>query len=110
VSTSLDGRTFKMISSTASVVDPESPSVFEYRERDGIVWGDYTGDTVTFGRFVGTREGDRLRISFVHRLVVDGTVVAGTGESDVRVRDGRLALVEEFEIDGAAHESVCIEA
>jgi len=106
---SLDGRTFKMVSSTTSVVDPAAPSVFRYSERDGVVWGDYTGDTVTFGRFVGTRTGDRIRVSFVHVLVRDGSVVTGEGESDIEEHDGVLRLVEHYEMYGAAQLSVCVE-
>ncbi len=106
---SLDGRRFKMTSSTNSRVDPESPSTFLYHERDGVIWGDYEGDTVTFGRFVGRREGQRLSVEFVHVLVSDGTVVSGDGESRVELRPEGLSLVEAFELDGVQHESVCVE-
>ena len=61
-----------MISSTTSAVDPEAPSIFEYFEKDGAIWGGYTGDTVTFGKFVGTRTADTIWVSFVHVLVADG--------------------------------------
>jgi hypothetical protein len=105
----LDGRTFKLVSSTASAVDADAPSVFHYFERDGVVWGDYTGDTVTTGRFVGTREDDAITVSFVHSLAATGAVVGGTSASTIE-RDGEtLKLVENFEIDGAAHVSVCVE-
>lgn len=107
---SLDGREFVMTSSTNSAVDPESPSRFHYSERDGVVWGDYVGDTVTFGRFVGTRTGDALQVSFVHQLIDGGTVVSGTGGSRVELDgEGLLRLVEEFEIDGDDHVSICVE-
>lgn len=108
---SLDGRDFRMLSSTTSVVDPESPTVFRYREQDGLVWGEYAGDTVTVGRFVGSRDGDRIRISFGHVKKADGSVVTGTGESDIeRGDDGLLRLVEHYEMHGAPQVSVCVEA
>ena len=66
-----------MVSSTTSAVDPESPSIFEYFERDGAIWGGYEGDTVTFGKFVGTRTGDTIWVSFVHVLKADGTAFDG---------------------------------
>ncbi len=109
-SPSLNGRTFKMLSSTASAVDPKDPSIFHYHERDGIIWGDYTGDTVSFGRFVGTRTGDEIAVTFAHQGIVDGAVTSGTGRSRVEMREGRVALVEDFELDGVAHVSVCIES
>ncbi|WP_157078877.1 hypothetical protein [Herbiconiux solani] len=106
----LDGREFVMTSSTNSAVDPESPSRFRYSERDGVIWGDYEGDTVTFGRFVGTREGDLLAVTFVHVMLADGSVVGGTGASRVEVDgEGRVRLVEDFEIDGVDHVSICVE-
>lgn len=106
---SLDDRRFVMESSTNSEVDPLSPSRFHYFERDGAIWGEYLGDTVTFGRFVGTRVGNDLSVSFVHVLVSDGSVVAGTSGSLVEVNDGVVRLVERFQINGVDHESVCVE-
>ena len=98
-----------MTSSTASPVSDTAPSVFNYREQDGIVWGDYRGDTVTFGRFVGARTGDVLDVHFVHRLVANGAVATGASTSRIEVADGRLTLVENFELHGEQHVSVCIE-
>nr|WP_179549283.1 hypothetical protein [Herbiconiux flava] len=99
-----------MESSTNSAVDPASPSRFHYFEREGVIWGDYDGDTVTFGRFVGTRTGDALQVSFVHQMLDGVTVVSGTGGSRVELdAEGRVRLVEDFEIDGVDHVSICVE-
>ncbi len=108
---SLDGRRFVMESSTASIVDAESPSRFRYSERDGVIWGDYEGDTVTFGRFVGSREGDELAVSFVHVLVSDGAVVSGSSSSVIETdpAGGGVRLVERFRVDETDHVSVCVE-
>ena len=107
---SLDGRRFVMESSTASIVDPQSPSRFLYHERDGLVWGDYEGDTVTIGHFVGTRIGDALSVTFAHVVAANGAVVTGASDSTVRTaEDGRLRLVEDFRIGGVDHVSSCIE-
>ncbi|WP_255305048.1 hypothetical protein [Microbacterium sp. 3J1] len=108
---SLDGRRFRMVSSTTSAVDPEAPSVFTYWEKDGAIWGDYEGDTVTFGRFVGTRTDDTIWVSFVHVLVADRSVVTGNGESQLELTDdGRIRLVEHYEMHGLPQLSVCEEA
>jgi hypothetical protein len=99
-----------MVSSTTSAVDPDAPSVFRYFEEDGMIWGDYTGDTVTIGRFVGTRTGDTIHVSFVHVLVSDRTVVAGDGESTIELADDdSLRLVEHYEMHGSPQLSVCVE-
>ncbi|MFG1695192.1 hypothetical protein [Nonomuraea sp. NPDC049309] len=107
----LNGREFVMVSSTASKVNPDGPTRFEYWEDDGLVWGSYTGDTVTQGRFVGTRDGDQVTISYVHALVAGGKAA---GKSTSRIEtgdDGRLRLVEEFSFEGddTPHVSVCVE-
>lgn len=100
-----------MQSSTNSVVDPTSPSHFRYFERDGVIWGDYDGGTVTFGQFVGTREGNQISVSFVHVLLADGHVVTGTGASVVEsTTDEAVRLVEHFQIGGIDHVSICVEA
>ena len=99
-----------MESSTASDVDPAAPSRFRYFEQDGLVWGSYTGDTVTSGRFVGSRTGDALAISFAHVLADGRQVVTGSSASTVQVSpEGALRLVEEFCIEGQQHVSVCVE-
>lgn len=100
-----------MVSSTTSAVNAEAPSTFRYFEQDGVIWGDYTGDTVTIGKFVGTRTGDTIWVSFVHVLADTGEVVTGNGESDIEVDDeGMLRLVEHYEMFGAPQLSVCVES
>lgn len=106
----LDGLEFLMVSSTASTVDEDAPTRFRYHQDGSLVWGEYLGDTVTQGRFVGELREATLAISFAHELVSDRSVVRGQATSRVEDRDGRLYLVEDFAIDGVAHESVCVQA
>jgi hypothetical protein len=106
---SLDGRRFVMASSTNSLVDPASPSTFRYFERDGVIWGEYDGDTVDFGRFVGTRDGNALSVSFAHKMAQDGTVVTGTSGSVVHADPEGIRLIERFRIGDVDHVSVCVE-
>ena len=105
----LDDRVFDLVSSTASRVDPEAPTRFRYHEAAGVLWGDYVGDTVSEGRFVGTRDGDRITVSFVHALVADGSRVSGTAASRIESGEAGLRLVEDFEVDGVPHVSICVE-
>jgi hypothetical protein len=105
----LDGRIFDMVSSTASVVS-DTPTRFAYSERDGVVWGEYRGDTVTEGRFCGRRDGETLRVAFVHRSTA-GALVSGDATSVIsRDADGLLVLTEDFAgPDGSPQVSVCRE-
>jgi hypothetical protein len=106
----LDGREFVMESSTASTVDAGAPTRFRYSEDAGLVWGEYTGDTVTQGRFIGERVGATLTVQFIHALATDGSLVSGSSVSRIEAEgDAPLRLVEDFVIDGQAHVSVCVE-
>ncbi|GAA3040531.1 hypothetical protein GCM10010464_00080 [Pseudonocardia yunnanensis] len=105
----LDGLRFAMVSSTASEVDPSSPTVFDYHERDGMVWGEYEGDTVRIGRFVGTRVGRRISIRFTHVVDATGEVVGGAAESRIEPHDEGLRLVEDFRTADGDQVSVCAE-
>jgi len=107
----LNGRSFVMESSTASAVDPDAPTAFTYHEANGVIWGEYFGDTVIHGRFAGTRDDDRISIAYTHALKAGGRA---SGRSDSRIETteaGLLRLVEEFQFagDDVQHESVCIE-
>lgn len=106
----IDGKFFDMISSTASDVADGAPTRFLYREEAGVLWGEYVGDTVAVGRFVGRREDDVLHVSFVHHGI-DGSTTQGSATSTMSTDDdGRLLLTEEFATpDGAQHVSVCRE-
>ncbi len=98
-----------MVSSTNSPVDPATPSTFRYFQRGGVVWGDYEGDTVDFGHFVGTRVGTVLTVSFAHTMADDGALVAGTGRSVVEAGPDGIRLIERFRIGDVDHVSVCVE-
>jgi hypothetical protein len=107
----LDGLEFDMISSTASRVSEDTPTHFFYRQHGALVWGDYTGDTVTQGRMVGRVNGNLLEISFAHALLSDGSVVMGSAVSVAELReDGLIYLIEQFEKDGQMHHSVCVQS
>ncbi|MFE6996412.1 hypothetical protein ACFVAE_10675 [Microbacterium sp. NPDC057659] len=107
---SLDGLRFAMVSSTASAVDPHHPTTFEYHQDGRLVWGEYLGDTVTEGRFVGEVAGPEVRISFAHALVSDGSVVRGEAVSRAESDDdGRIRLIEDFLVGDEPHVSVCVQ-
>jgi len=107
---SLDGLRFAMVSSTASAVDSDAPTTFDYHQDGSLIWGEYTGDTVTEGRFVGEVAGAEVRVSFAHALASDGTVVRGDAVSRAEQSDdGRIRLIEDFAVDGVDHVSVCVQ-
>jgi len=92
---SLEGRRFKAAELSGEGEVGEG-TVFDYHERDGVVWARYEGGTVRLGFLVGTREADRLefRYSQVNTL---GETSSGRCVSTVRaLADGRLRLDERW--------------
>lgn len=98
-----------MVSSTSSTVDPVSPTVFAYHEEHGMVWGEYAGDTVRIGRFVGARDGHAVSIRFTHVVDATGEVVGGAARSRIEEGAGGLHLVESFRTADGEQTSVCAE-
>ncbi|WP_141629906.1 hypothetical protein [Salinibacterium sp. PAMC 21357] len=108
---SINDREFILTFSSGSEVSATSPTRFRYRQEGQMVWGEYYGDTVALGRFVGRRDGDVVSIRFAHRLATSDEVVLGMASSTIRwAADGRLELYEEFEKNGKTEVSICLEA
>ncbi|MGV8857298.1 hypothetical protein [Rhodoglobus sp.] len=108
---SINDREFILTSSSSSAVASESPTRFRYRQEGQMIWGEYVGDTVSVGRFVGRRDGDALTIRFAHRLSASDEVVLGSADSTIQWNsEGKLELYETFEKDGEPQVSVCVEA
>ncbi|MBH0054040.1 hypothetical protein I6E74_07640 [Salinibacterium sp. SWN139] len=108
---SINDREFVLVSSSGSAVSTESPTRFRYHQDGHMIWGQYYGDTVSVGRFVGRRSGNVVSISFAHRLVSGGEVVLGHAESTIQWNaEGTLELYETFDKDGQPQVSICVEA
>lgn len=108
---SINDREFLLTHSSGSQVSTTSPTRFRYHQHGQMIWGEYFGDTVAVGRFVGRRDGDVLSIRFAHRPLSGADVVLGTAQSTIqRNNDGGLELFETFEKNGEPHISICGEA
>ena len=91
----LDLRMFAVVeTSPASVISRET--VFEFRERDGVLQATYSGGDVIRGVLTGRRDGDRVTTAFA-QLHTGGDVRTGTADLSVEPHPGgRLRLVEDF--------------
>jgi Family of unknown function (DUF6196) len=91
----LDLRVFEVVeTSSASAISNET--VFEFRERDGVVEASYAGGEVVRGFLTGRREGDRVATAYAH-LHAGGELRAGTADVRIEPRPGgRLRLIEDF--------------
>jgi hypothetical protein len=91
----LDLRIFEVVeTSPASAISSET--VFEFRERDGVVEATYAGGEVVRGFLTGRRDGDRVSTAY-GQLHGGGELRAGTAAARVEPRPGgRLRLIEEF--------------
>jgi hypothetical protein len=71
-------------------------TVFEYHERDGLVWARYEGGAVRLGFLVGTRQGDRLDFRY-SQLNRSGETSSGHCSTAIStLPDGRLRLNEDW--------------
>jgi hypothetical protein len=71
-------------------------TVFEYHERDGVVWARYEGGAVRLGFLVGTRKGDSLEFRY-SQLNNAGETASGRCSTTISaLDDGRLWLAEDW--------------
>ena len=93
---SLDGRRFRVVEMGAPG-EADTATVFEYHERDGLVWARYQGGAVRLGFLVGKRHGDSLEFRY-SQLNDQGETSNGRCSTTISVlSDGRLRLAEEWE-------------
>lgn len=93
---SLEGRTFRVAVMGAEGEASEA-TVFEYHERDGVIWARYEGGAVRLGFLVGTRQGDRLEFRY-SQLNESGETSSGRCSTTIStLTDGRLRLDEDWE-------------
>jgi hypothetical protein len=92
---SLDGRRFR-VAETSAEGEAGAATVFEYHERDGVVWARYEGGAVRLGFLVGTRQGDALEFRY-SQLNDGGETSSGRCSTTISVlADGRLRLAEDW--------------
>jgi hypothetical protein len=92
---SLDGRSFRVVV-TAVEGEADAATVFEYHERDGLIWARYEGGAVRLGFLVGTREGERLDFRY-SQLNGNGETSSGHCSTTIStLADGRLRLDEDW--------------
>jgi len=95
VARSLDGVRFT-VAEMGEQGEASAATVFEYREKDGVVWARYEGGAVELGFLVGRRDGDRLDFRY-SQLNTSGETSNGHCESTISVLpDGRLRTVDDW--------------
>jgi hypothetical protein len=93
---SLDGRRFRNAAVSAEA-EAGVETIFEYHERDGVIWARYEGGSVRLGFLVGTRKDNRLDFRY-SQLNNRGETSNGHCSSTIsRLADGRLRLDEEWQ-------------
>jgi hypothetical protein len=92
---SLDGRRFRYAEMSAEG-EGGSGTVFEYHERDGLVWARYEGGAVRLGFLVGVRKGNSLEFRYSQVNDVGETSNGRCSTTISVLADGRLGLDEEW--------------
>jgi hypothetical protein len=92
---SLEGRRFRGAGTTGTG-EVDEGTLFEYHERDGVVWARYEGGAVRLGFLVGTREGDRLEFRY-SQVNERGETSSGRCSTTISaLADGTLRLDERW--------------
>ena len=92
---SLDGRRFRHAEMSAAG-EGGTGTVFEYHERDGVVWARYQGGAVRLGFLVGVRRGDSLEFRYSQVNDAGETSNGRCSTTISTLPDGRLRLAEEW--------------
>jgi hypothetical protein len=93
---SIDGLTFSGADEKPEAGEATAETVFEYHERDGVIWARYEGGPVRLGFLVGSRDGDRLDFRY-SQLNDKGETSNGRCSTTVSVlSDGRVRLDQDW--------------
>jgi hypothetical protein len=93
---SLHGRRFSAVRNTPGGQVTEETQ-FEFRQEDDLIYARYRGGAVRLGFLVGSRQGMRARIRYVH-IDREGTMRSGRSEERLEVLPGgRLRIHEQWE-------------
>jgi hypothetical protein len=92
---SLEGRRFRGAEMSGEG-EVGAGTLFEYHERDGVIWARYEGGAVRLGFLVGTRDADRLEFRY-SQVNESGATSSGRCSTTISLLpDGRLRLDERW--------------
>jgi hypothetical protein len=97
-----DGRIFRPLGNP-----PDAPTG-RYHQKGNLIWAEFGGGRLHFGRLVGTCDADGVITATYCQLATDGTVTAGQVTSTPSwTPEGTLTLSENYHrLDGAQGISV----
>ena len=91
-----DGRTFKPLSNSETGEVGED-TLFNYHQKDDLVWAEYSGGEIRFGTLIAKVFDDSLDMRYQH-INAKGELMTGTCLSTPEVLpDGRLRLHEKWQ-------------
>lgn len=104
-----DRRRFRSVSNSETG-EVGAGTLFEYHQRDGVVWATYEGGAIRFGTLIATVDEDGVLDMRYHHVNAAGELMTGRCRSTPEVLpDGRLRLHERWQWtsgDGSSGESV----
>ncbi len=91
----LNGKKFKS-ASVSSNGEVSSSTVFEYRQKENVIWATYEGGDILFGTLSGRIEKQHLTFTYQHQNNYD-EFKTGKCKSIIKMKDGKLILKEKWE-------------
>lgn len=92
-----DGRTFVSIQNTENG-EVSSETLFHYKQRDRIVWADYSGGGIVIGHLVGTVDDNGVLNMSYHHINEHGELMTGLCKSTPEIlEDGLIRMHEQWQ-------------
>ncbi len=93
-SQNLNNKRFRALSnSETGQVDDNT--IFNYFQRDNLIWANYSGGQIKCGNLMGTRKGKMLRFNY-HHVSDKDEIKSGTCESEIKTINNKLHLFENW--------------
>ena len=91
----LDGKKFASVSISGNG-EVDSRTIFNYYQKDAIIWATYQGGDIVFGVLSGYIENNQLIFSYQHQNLL-GYIKTGKCLSTPKWVNNKLQLIEQWE-------------
>lgn len=104
----LDNKTFRIVRNDGPGAEVNEHTVFHFRQEDTLVYADYQGGGVRFGRLVGVCDGGGMRHAYAE-VNHEGGLSTGHGSDQLsRTPEGKIRIVDSWEWESQEGRGECV--